>query len=89
MSFDNKQKNLLYQTNVEGTANLLHLAQENKINKFLHFSSIAVFGQYDIPITEKTHWNWKEKHSEYAVSKYLAEMEVWRASQEGLPVINF
>jgi len=87
VSFNNRKKEELHQTNVEGTANLLHLAQENRIRKFLHFSSIAVFGQHDKPITEKTHWNWKEKHSEYAVSKYLAEMEVWRASQEGLPVV--
>jgi len=87
VSFDDRDRDILYQTNVEGTTNLLYLAQENNIKKFLHFSSIAVLGRYDHPITEKTHWNWKEKHSEYAVTKYLAEMEVWRASQEGLPVL--
>ena len=87
VSFDNNKKEELYQTNVDGTANMLHLALENKVKKFLHVSSIASLGTYDKPVTEKTHWNWKEKHSEYAVSKYLSEMEVWRASQEGLPVV--
>jgi len=87
VSFDKKDKDLLQSTNVEGTANLLHLAQSAEVEKFLHVSSIAALGQYDQPVTEKTHWNWKEKHSDYAVSKYLSEMEVWRAGQEGLPVI--
>jgi len=87
VSFDKKDKDLLHLTNVEGTANLLHLAQSTQVEKFLYVSSIAALGQYDQPVTEKTHWNWKEKHSDYAVSKYLSEMEVWRAGQEGLPVV--
>ncbi len=87
VSFKPRDKEILMQTNVEGTANLLHLSIENKIQKFLHVSSIASLGTYENPITEKTHWNWKEKHSDYAVSKYLSEMEVWRAGQEGLQVV--
>jgi len=87
VTFDKKDKDLLHLTNVEGTANLLHLAQSTQVEKFLHVSSIAALGQYDQPVTEKTHWNWKEKHSDYGVSKYLSEMEVWRVGQEGLPVV--
>jgi len=87
VSFNKKDKNILMQTNVEGTANLLHLSLEHGINKFLHVSSIAALGSHDNPVTEQTHWNWKEKHSDYAISKYLSEMAVWRAGQEGLPVV--
>jgi len=87
VSFHPKDKNLLHLTNVMGTENMVNLALEKGIKKFLHISSIAALGQYDNPVTEKTHWNWKEHHSEYAVTKYLSEMEVWRASQEGLPVV--
>jgi len=87
VSFKKKDKDLLHLTNVEGTANMLHTAQAAGVRKFLHVSSIAVLGTYDQPITEKTYWNWKEKYSDYAVSKYLSEMEVWRAGQEGLPVV--
>jgi len=83
VSFNPADKQQLYQTNVEGTTNLLNLAL---IEKFLHVSSIAVYGAYEQPVTERTNWQWKEKHSDYAVSKYLSEMEVWRAGQEGLPV---
>ena len=87
VSFQPKDVDILMQTNVEGTANLLHLSIEHHVRKFLHVSSIAALGTYDNPVTEKTHWNWKEKHSDYAVSKYLSEMEVWRAGQEGLQVV--
>ena len=87
VSFKPEDKDILMQTNVEGTANLLHLSIDYKIRKFLHVSSIAALGTYDNPVTEQTHWNWKEKHSNYAISKYLSEMEVWRAGQEGLPVV--
>ena len=87
VSFLPQDKDILMQTNVEGTVNLLHLAIDHKIQKFLHVSSIAALGSYDNPITEKTHWNWKETYSDYALSKYLSEMEVWRAGQEGLPVV--
>jgi nucleoside-diphosphate-sugar epimerase len=87
VSFNPKDKKRLHLTNVDGTANMLQAAMDAGVKKFLHFSSIASLGGYEQPITEKTIWNWKEPHSEYAVTKYLSEMEVWRASQEGLPVI--
>ena len=87
VSFDSADKRLLHLTNVDGTANMLQIAMDAGIEKFVHFSSIAALGGYEQPVTELTHWNWKEPHSEYAVTKYLSEMEVWRASQEGLPVV--
>ncbi len=73
--------------NVEGTKNLLQFSIDNNIEKFLHVSSIAALGSYDHPITEKTYWSWKENSGEYAKTKYLAEMEVWRATQEGLKAV--
>jgi hypothetical protein len=36
-------------------------------------------------ITEETEWN--QNFHDYAISKYGAEMEVWRGQQEGLTVI--
>ncbi len=87
VNFDKKNKEQMFQTNVEGTKNLLHLSLEYKIKKFVHVSSIAALGSYDNPITEKTHWTWKQKSSEYGKSKYLSEMEVWRATQEGLDAV--
>jgi nucleoside-diphosphate-sugar epimerase len=37
-------------------------------------------------VTEATEWNPELAHSDYAISKYGAEMEVWRGWQEGLAV---
>ena len=55
-----------------------------------HVSSIATLGdlaQNEVIITEKTEWNPEKLHSDYAISKYGAEMEVWRGQQEGLNVV--
>jgi nucleoside-diphosphate-sugar epimerase len=87
VSFNPKNNDEMHLVNIEGTANMVNLAIENKIEKFIHLSSIAALGSYDNPISEKTHWNWKNYGSEYAVSKYLSEMEVWRATQEGLNAV--
>jgi nucleoside-diphosphate-sugar epimerase len=38
-------------------------------------------------ITEASEWNPEKQHSDYAISKYGAEMEVLCAQQEGLDVI--
>jgi nucleoside-diphosphate-sugar epimerase len=37
-------------------------------------------------ITEEIEWNPEKPHSDY-ISKYGAEMEIWRGQQEGLDVI--
>ena len=38
-------------------------------------------------MTEATEWNPETAHSDYAISKYGAEIEVWRGQQEGLNVV--
>ena len=59
------------------------------MKKFLFVSSIAVLdglnenGELD----ESSDFNPKIDHSAYAISKHFSEMEVWRASAEGLNVI--
>lgn len=74
--------------NVTGTANTVNAAIEKKIQKFCHVSSVAALGiESEKEISEETHWNDKTNFSAYAISKYLSENEVWRASQEGLPVV--
>ncbi len=87
VSFNPLDNKRMHQVNVEGTANIVNLANEYHVQKMLHMSSIAALGSSDNPITEKTHWNWKENSSEYAHTKYLSEMEVWRATQEGLNAV--
>tara|TARA_R110000772_G_scaffold87489_7_gene182404 strand:- start:582 stop:1598 length:1017 start_codon:yes stop_codon:yes gene_type:complete len=79
----------LKKTNIEGTANVVNLCLINNIQKLIHVSSIATLGKEDdgVLISEKTEWNPENENSVYSISKYGAEMEVWRATQEGLDAV--
>ena len=89
VSFSSKDAKMMHQVNVEGTANLVNLCLSKGITDFYHTSSIATLGR-DISgnqdVTEKDSFIHKKRISAYAWSKYRAEMEVWRASEEGLNV---
>lgn len=90
VSFDPRDEEQLRKVNIEGTANLVNLALDFKITKFCHVSSIAALGDTiakDRIVKEHSDWNPNKNHSDYAISKFGAEMEVWRGSQEGLPVV--
>ncbi|OXA91683.1 NAD-dependent epimerase/dehydratase family protein [Flavobacterium hercynium] len=90
ISFDPKDEDKLRKTNIEGTANMVNFSIAYGIKKFCFVSSIAALGDlaaHETSITEKTEWNPEKPHSDYAISKYGAEMEVWRGLQEGLDVI--
>ncbi|MBU2950744.1 NAD-dependent epimerase/dehydratase family protein [Tamlana agarivorans] len=89
VSFDPNKHQLLRQTNIEGTANLVNLSLSNKIERFCYVSSIATLGYTlnNVPITEETIWNPEDDNNDYAITKYGAEMEVWRGTQEGLAAI--
>jgi dihydroflavonol-4-reductase len=90
VSFDPKDFDSLIKTNIEGTANMVNFALENNVSKFCYVSSIAALGDVEKKeeiIDENTLWNKELLHNDYAISKYGAEIEVWRAHQEGLNVI--
>lgn len=89
VSFEPNKYYQLRQTNIEGTANLVNLSLSFSVEKFCHVSSIATLSDTlnQLPITEENIWNPEEDHNDYAITKYGAEMEVWRGSQEGLDVV--
>ena len=90
ISFDPKDEKKLRKTNIEGTANIVNFCLANRIKKLCYVSSIAALGdlkEYETTITEETEWNPEKPHSDYAISKYGAEIEVWRGYQEGLPIV--
>ena len=89
VSLAKRHKNLLMETNVEGTSNIINYAIKHKIKKILFISSIASIGakDYDSIINEDHSWNHKINHTDYALSKYKSELEVWRGSQEGVPAV--
>jgi len=79
----------LKKTNIEGTANVMNIALSSGIKKVGYVSSIATLGRnsVDRDIDEKSYLQPSVLDSNYAVSKYFAEQEVWRASAEGLDVV--
>ena len=89
ISFHPKDFQKLQKVNVEGTANVVNLSLEFKVNKLCYVSSIATLGATanSTLITEKTEYNPEASNSVYAITKHLAEMEVWRGTQEGLDAV--
>jgi dihydroflavonol-4-reductase len=90
ISFDPKDESQLRKINIEGTANIVNFCLVKGIEKLCYVSSIAALGDltaHETIITEATEWNPEKYHSDYAISKYGAEMEIWRGQQEGLKVI--
>lgn len=79
----------MYHTNIEGTKNLLFACDGTSVKKFCFVSSIAVLDGFNEngEIDENSDYNPKLDHSAYAVSKHFSEMEVWRASAEGLNTV--
>ena len=89
VSFHPKDEKEMYHTNIKGTENLLFACENSNVQKFLHVSSIAVLDGFNEKgeLDEESDFNPKIEHSAYAISKHLSEMEVWRASAEGLNTI--
>ncbi len=90
VSFEPKEETHIRKVNIEGTANVVNCCIDFKVKKLCHVSSIAALGdkkQSEHLITEATEWNAEKQHSDYAITKYGAEMEVWRGFQEGLDVV--
>ncbi|MEA1787158.1 NAD-dependent epimerase/dehydratase family protein [Arenibacter sp. GZD96] len=88
ISFDPKDEAKLQKINVEGTANIVNLCLAKKIQKLCYLSSVATIGKNPTTteVTEETEWN-ADGANVYALSKYAAEMEVWRGAQEHLNVV--
>ncbi|WP_194766682.1 NAD-dependent epimerase/dehydratase family protein [Tamlana sp. I1] len=89
VTFDPDKYQLLRRTNIEGTANMVNFSITNPVEKFCYVSSIATLGSTlnNAPINEETAWNPEEDNNLYAITKYGAEMEVWRGTQEGLNAV--
>jgi dihydroflavonol-4-reductase len=89
VSFEKKHRDEMMLVNVKGTSNLVNMALHLGLKKFLHVSSIAALGRTnnEETITEKTKWEDSPLNSQYAISKYLSEQEVWRAGVEGLDAV--
>lgn len=90
ISFNPKDEDALRKTNIEGTANIVNFCIAKNVKKLCYLSSISALGdlkENEKIITEEAEWNPEKPHSDYAISKYGAEMEIWRGQQEGLETV--
>jgi len=86
VSFSKKERRKMYHVNVEGTSNVVNVAAEHKVPRFLHISSVAALGRTTKTeiITEQKKWEENKNNTHYAISKYHSELHVWRGFAEGL-----
>lgn len=86
VSFNPKRREELIHTNAETAANVVNAALDAGVRKLIHISSVAALGRDGTQkeITEEAQWEESSLNSGYGMSKYAAEMEVWRGIGEGL-----
>jgi dihydroflavonol-4-reductase len=89
ISFSAKERRELWSINIEGTANVVNAALERNIRRFLYVSSVAALGRTgrSEEVTEEKSWEKSPYNTNYAISKFHGEMEVWRGIGEGLPAV--
>lgn len=89
VSYQPTDAELLLQINHQGTANLVNAALYAGVEKFLHVSSIAALGrkEHQTHFDENTQWENTKLNSNYAISKFRGECEVWRGIEEGLSAV--
>jgi len=89
VSFSAKDHREMMLTNIEGTANVVNAALATNTRRMVHISSVAALGRTSNgeTVTEKKQWEDNHINTRYALSKYHAEMEVWRGAGEGLDTV--
>ncbi|HOG67710.1 MAG TPA: NAD-dependent epimerase/dehydratase family protein, partial [Bacteroidales bacterium] len=86
VSFQPRDKHVIVQTNYNCTANLVNACLEIENIQFCYVSSVSTLGltKQGETLNETNCWKESRGNSLYAISKYVAEREVWRATKEGL-----
>jgi nucleoside-diphosphate-sugar epimerase len=89
VSFLKKERDQLYQVNVEGTANVVNMALEKNVRRLVHISSVAALGRDAAGgrVNEEKKWEDNKINTHYAKSKFKAELHVWRGISEGLDAV--
>ncbi|MBX2895677.1 MAG: NAD-dependent epimerase/dehydratase family protein [Cyclobacteriaceae bacterium] len=88
VTFNPRLRDKMMQVNIGGTRHVVDACLALKIPNLIHISSVAALGRKSgVPrIDENTHWVDSNLNTDYAISKRLAELEVWRGAEEGLAV---
>ncbi len=86
VSFHSKDAQELMQNNATATNILVNQCLVSGIEHLVYVSSVAALGREANKsfYNENSHWKDSPENSVYGLSKYKAEMEVWRGIEEGL-----
>lgn len=86
VSFNKSDRNHMYQINIQGTANVVNVAIEQKVRRLVYISSVAALGRRknSTVVDENAKWEDSKANTHYAITKHKAELEVWRGFAEGL-----
>ena len=87
-SFWERDSRVFYETNVEGTRNVMEEAVRACVERVVYTSSTAVLGRPSSGVAdESAEPGQGELTGHYRRSKYMAEKAVMRLAEEGLPVV--
>lgn len=88
VSFSPAQDEEMMEVNIGGTRNVCNACIRASVPFLVHTSSVAAIGRKPgaYSVTEDNDWVDSKLNTPYAISKHLAELEVWRAGEEGLKV---
>jgi dihydroflavonol-4-reductase len=86
VSFKKNDADNLHLINCQGTANLVNAMLSSGVKRLVHVSSVAAIGRTKEVVFYDENFKWTDSDltTDYGLSKYLAELEVWRGEQEGL-----
>jgi nucleoside-diphosphate-sugar epimerase len=89
VSFNPRNAEKVFKVNTKGTQNVVNAALTTKVKRLLHVSSVAALGRQkdQTEVDETNKWVDGAINSNYAQSKYRAELEVFRGQEEGLSTV--
>lgn len=89
VSFNPRKAKTVFDINTTGTKNIVDVCLTNGVKRLLHVSSVAALGRQkgQTFLNEENKWTENALNSNYAESKYLAELEVFRGQEEGLSTV--
>ncbi len=89
VSFDDRRRKEMMRTNIRGTEEVVNAALSAGVGKLVHISSISALGhpRHLQHLDESFVWERSRRNTQYGISKFLAEQEVWRGVAEGLNAV--
>lgn len=86
--YSNLNKEMYYKVNVEGTKNIIFLAEKYGINRFIYSSSATVYGDNNGKLSENAKVG-DNIMSYYGITKYLTEIELQKSNIQNIIILRY